>query len=99
MPVEKLSEFEVNEFLTKAKDWKLVDEKWIEKKYRFKEYLTGIEFVQKVANASEEVNHHPFISIDYKLVKIRLSSWNANGLTKLDFKLSEQYDEFYNILK
>lgn len=97
--MEKLSEQQITQFLSKAVGWNLVDEKWIEKKYRFKDYLTGIQFVQKVANASEEANHHPFISVDYKLVKIKLSSWNANGLTELDFKLAKDYDEFYQQCK
>ncbi|MCT8137137.1 4a-hydroxytetrahydrobiopterin dehydratase [Anaerobacillus sp. CMMVII] len=93
--MDRLTEEEVTKFLSEAEGWKLVDEKWIEKKYRFKDYLKGIEFVQKVANLSEEVNHHPFITIDYKLVRLKLSSWSANGLTKLDFQLAGKFDEFY----
>lgn len=91
----KLTEEQIQKELEKANGWNLVDEKWIEKKYRFKDYLVGIEFVRKVANLSEEVNHHPFISIDYKLVKLKLSSWSENGLTDLDFELAEKYDTFY----
>ncbi len=74
MTVEKLTEQEIERFLNTHKDWKLVDEKWIEKKYRFQSYLDGIDFVQKIARRSEEINHHPFISIDYKLIRVKLSS-------------------------
>jgi 4a-hydroxytetrahydrobiopterin dehydratase len=93
--MEKLLPSEVQEMLSSVPNWKLTDEKWIERKYRFRDYLKGIDFVQSVANLSEQVNHHPFISIDYKVVTLRLSSWNARGLTALDFQLATKYDEFY----
>jgi 4a-hydroxytetrahydrobiopterin dehydratase len=93
--MEKLLPSEVQEKLSSVPKWKLTDEKWIERKYRFHDYLKGIEFVQSVANLSEQVNHHPFISIDYKVVTLRISSWNAKGLTALDFELAAKYDEYY----
>ncbi|MFP7298126.1 4a-hydroxytetrahydrobiopterin dehydratase [Neobacillus niacini] len=93
--MEKLTPSEVQEKLSSVTDWRLTDEKWIERKYRFRDYLKGIEFVNLVANQSEKVNHHPFISIDYKVVTVRISSWNARGLTHLDFELAAKYDEFF----
>ncbi|WP_243292315.1 4a-hydroxytetrahydrobiopterin dehydratase [Bacillus sp. FJAT-47783] len=93
--MEKLTEQEVIRHLEEVPNWKRVDEKWIERKYRFRDYLVGIKFVEQIANVSEDVNHHPFISIDYKLIRVKLSSWNANGLTKLDFDLAKQYDALY----
>lgn len=97
--MEKLSPSEVTEKLASVPNWRLTDEKWIERKYRFREYLNGIEFVQNVAALSENVNHHPFISIDYKVVNLRISSWNAKGLTSLDFDLAKKYDELYLEIK
>lgn len=97
--MEKLTPSEVTEKLSTVPAWKLTDEKWIERKYRFRDYLNGIDFVQQVANLSEKSNHHPFISIDYKVVTIRISSWNAKGLTVLDFELAQKYDEFYQQVK
>jgi 4a-hydroxytetrahydrobiopterin dehydratase len=97
--MEKLTPMEVQEKLPIIPNWKLTDEKWIERKYRFLDYLNGIEFVHEVANLSEEANHHPFISIDYKLVTLRISSWNAKGLTALDFDLAAKYDALYLQIK
>jgi 4a-hydroxytetrahydrobiopterin dehydratase len=78
--MEKLSEFEIQEKLTEIQDWKLIDEKWIIRKYRFVDYLNGIEFVQRIAKLSEDENHHPFIAIDYKVVSVKITSWKAKGL-------------------
>lgn len=96
--MERLTEEEIEQALTENKNWKRLDEKWIERKYRFREYLQGIEFVNRIAQRSEEVNHHPLISIDYKLITVKLSSWNARGLTELDFTLAKQYDDMYHAI-
>lgn len=97
--MERLNEEAVQERLTKIPNWKLTDGKWIERKYRFQEYLNGIEFVQSVAQLSEQMNHHPFISIDYKLITIKITSWHAKGLTNLDFTLAQKYNDLYEQLK
>jgi len=97
--IEKLTIKDIQNHLSELSGWSLADEKWIERKYRFSEYLNGIEFVQSVADRSEEVNHHPFISIDYKVVTLRISSWRVRGLTLLDFELAKQFDELYLKIK
>ena len=52
--------------------------------------------MNKIAQLSEEENHHPFISIDYKLIQVKLSSWKENGLTALDTRLAQEYDAIYH---
>lgn len=99
LELERLTQDEIKKKLEENKNWKLTDEKWIIRKYRFRDYLQGIEFVNEVAKASEEANHHPFISIDYKLISVKISSWNARGLTNLDFELAKKYDDVYEQLK
>ncbi len=93
--MERLTEEQVLEQLEKLQGWFLQDEKWIVKKYRFKEYLDGIDFVSQIAKISEDIQHHPLISIDYKLVTVKLSSWQAKGLTDLDFKLAADFDRVH----
>lgn len=97
--MEKLTELEIEELLKTVPNWRKTDEKWIERKYRFLEFLNGVEFVQNVAELSEKLNHHPFISIDYKLVALKLTSWHAKGITTLDFELAKKYDELYLKIK
>ncbi|PFP27754.1 4a-hydroxytetrahydrobiopterin dehydratase [Bacillus sp. AFS073361] len=90
----RLSEAEIAAAVAGVSGWKL-DGKFIVKKYRFREFLQGVAFVNAIAQLSEEKNHHPFISIDYKLVTLRLTSWNAGGLTDLDITLAKNYDTIY----
>ncbi len=92
--MNRLNDEEITLSVAGLPGWKL-EGKFIVKKYRFREFLYGIAFVNEIAHLSEEKNHHPFISIDYKLVTLRLTSWNAGGLTDLDVALARKYDEIY----
>lgn len=45
-------------------EWKRLDEKWVVRKYRFKNILAGVEFINQVAAyAGKDKYHHPFTSI------------------------------------
>lgn len=92
----KLSEAEIREKVEASGGWKLEEGKWIVKKYRFSAFLGAVAFVNEVAQASERLNHHPFISIDYKLVTLRMTSWRAGGLTELDFTAAAEFDSAYS---
>lgn len=92
----KVSEDEAISALQDIAGWKLKDEKWIECRFRFQEFMSGIQFVNKIADVAESMDHHPFISIQYKVVTLSLTSWNERGLTSLDFEAAMKYNEIYN---
>ncbi|MFC4768228.1 aromatic amino acid hydroxylase [Effusibacillus consociatus] len=92
----KLTEEENAANLPRIPNWQRLDEKWIQRKYKFPGFLDAMAFVNKVAELAEAADHHPFISIDYKVVTLKMSSWNAGGLTELDFNLAEQFDASYS---
>jgi 4a-hydroxytetrahydrobiopterin dehydratase len=92
----RLNEEEIIQHLTTLPGWKRKNSKWIERRYRFKEYMEGISFINKIASSTEKENHPPFISIHYKLVIVSLTSWSENGLTELDFKLASQLEDLFD---
>ena len=63
----------------------------ISKTFKFKEFLHGIEFVQKVAEIAEAADHHPDITINYTRVTFSCSTHDAGGVTDKDFKLAREY--------
>ena len=75
--------------------WTIEEERWLRKRYRFPAFMKGIAFVQTIAELSEQVNHHPLIAIDYKVVTLRLTSWRMKGITDLDVDLIKKYDDIY----
>ncbi|MGM0878012.1 MAG: 4a-hydroxytetrahydrobiopterin dehydratase [Bacillota bacterium] len=94
--MSRLDDNQIAKQLLSIPKWKLKDENSIVRKYVFKEYLAGIEFVTKIGHLAEEKNHHPFIEIQYKAVFISYTSWAARGLTQLDFDIAKQIDYIYD---
>lgn len=90
-----LTEEQVESMMPGLDGWKREDGKWIVRKYRFRSFPEAIGFVNRVAEAAERLNHHPFISIDYKLVGLRMTSWHAGGLTALDFEAAAAFDRAF----
>jgi len=78
-----------------ARGWARKDEKWIERKYRFPTFRDAMRFAVAVGDEAEARNHHPLISIDYRMVTLRLTTWSAGGLTELDFESADAYDRIY----
>lgn len=91
--VEKLPQSEIESRLASLEGWVQEETKWLVKKYRFPSFAEAMKFVNAVADISEKENHHPFISIDFKMVTIRLTSWKSAGITELDFQCLAQYEQ------
>lgn len=89
-----LSEEELSSALAQLPDWKC-DDKWLVRRFRFADYLTGVAFVTRVAEFAESRNHHPLIAIDYKNVTVKWTSWHAGGLTVEDLESARRTDEAF----
>lgn len=90
----RLTEEEITKELARMPKWVLGGKK-IRRRYKFAEFKDGIAFVNKAADVADKMNHHPFISIDYKFVTLELTSWHAGGLTEVDFEEARNFDAIY----
>ncbi|MFC5529960.1 4a-hydroxytetrahydrobiopterin dehydratase [Cohnella yongneupensis] len=91
---ELLSESELQEALLDLPGWKVEEDgKWIARRYMFPTFPEAIAFVNKVADIAEAQVHHPFISIDFRKVTLRLTTWHSGGLTLLDIRSAKAYDQ------
>lgn len=80
-----LTEDEIRDRL--PNDWEgAADE--IRKEYTFGTFPTAIAFVNLLADAAEEANHHPDIDIRYNRVTVSLSTHAEGGVTQNDLDLS-----------
>ncbi|MEC0307166.1 4a-hydroxytetrahydrobiopterin dehydratase [Paenibacillus lautus] len=86
---------EVEAHLEKLESWEFEQGRWIVRKYTFSSFMKGIAFVDEVAAISEAFGHHPYITIDYKVVTLRLTSWDDGGITAVDIKEAQQFNEAY----
>jgi len=85
----------IHQGLAKMRGWSLQG-KDLHKKYTFKSFLPGIEFVNKIAQAAESAGHHPDISINYNVVGISLSTHSEGGITEKDFDLAKKIDQIHS---
>jgi 4a-hydroxytetrahydrobiopterin dehydratase len=89
-----LNETEIRERLMTMPEWSLVGSA-IYKKFTFTSFLPAIAFVNKIAEAAEQANHHPDITINYNQVGISLSTHSQSGVTEKDFRLAEAIDKIH----
>jgi 4a-hydroxytetrahydrobiopterin dehydratase len=55
-------------------------------------FLEGISLVQQVAEAAEELDHHPDVDIRYTTLTFTLSTHSEGGLTAKDLELAGRID-------
>ena len=55
-------------------------------------FTEGIELVRRVAEAAEEMNHHPDIDIRWTTITFTLSTHSEGGLTENDLALARKID-------
>lgn len=61
--------------------------------YPFDDYLDGVTFATRVADVADEEFHHPEIRIRYDEVEVRLTSHEAGGITDVDIRLANLFDD------
>jgi 4a-hydroxytetrahydrobiopterin dehydratase len=91
MPAEQLDDHEIEERLEELDDWELSDDT-IERLIEFDSFMDAIDFINRIANHAEEMDHHPEIFNVYNTVELALTTHDAGGLTHKDFDLAAKID-------
>ena len=93
---EKMLEEKLQEM---APEWKIgKNEKgvpYIERVHHASEFMGGIAFVGKVAEAAEANNHHPDIIVNYKRITIRYWTHTASGVTLADLQMAQEINPLF----
>ena len=73
-------------------DWNVVEEHHLEKTFRFPDFRSALEFVNRVGNLAEEQGHHPDIFLAWGKVGVKIWTHKIDGLTESDFILAAKID-------
>jgi 4a-hydroxytetrahydrobiopterin dehydratase len=87
VPCKDAEPFTVEEASERLKDlpgWVLLSGS-IQKEFRFKSYLGGLDFAYSLGKIAEQENHHPDLFIEWRRVKVVLSTHAIKGLSQNDF--------------
>jgi len=73
--------------------WEVLDNKKINREFKFKDFNESMEFVNCVAKIAEAEQHHPDLHIFYNQVKIELWTHAVSGLSENDFILAAKIEK------
>jgi 4a-hydroxytetrahydrobiopterin dehydratase len=89
---EKYTAAQVAQAVASLEGWSAAADS-ISRTFKFKDHVTAMGFVVRVAMAAEVMDHHPDLRIVYSTVDIMLSSHDAGGVTDRDVKLARKINE------
>jgi 4a-hydroxytetrahydrobiopterin dehydratase len=84
-----LTDSEIQQALTKLSGWRRSGIA-IQRVFEFPDFKAAMQFVNKVADAAEQANHHPDIDIRYNKVTMALVSHDSGGVTQRDVRMAEK---------
>ena len=87
----KLKSDQIDEQLKALPGWEF-KENAIRKLYRFKQFLDGIRFIDRVAEMAEVADHHPDIFVNYTRVTFTCTTHSEHGVTVKDFRLAHEIE-------
>lgn len=86
-----LADSEIDARLAGRPGWSRAGEA-IEKTFECGDFVGSVEFVKKLVEPAEGLNHHPDLEISWDKVKVSLSTHSEGGLTAADFELAAKID-------
>jgi 4a-hydroxytetrahydrobiopterin dehydratase len=87
-----LSDAEIQQALQQLPGWKK-NGNAIDRVLQFGNFVQAMEFVNRIAEAAEAVNHHPDILISYNKVTLTLVSHDSGGVTQRDIKMAGRINQ------
>ena len=87
---------QIHKYQKKVDGWDVLKDKkkifFLNKKFKFKNFLESQNFINKVGKISEEEGHHPDITFGWGYAKISITTHAIEGLSENDFILAAKID-------
>ena len=99
--VSALDIAEIHKYQKKVDGWSLQKDVneifFLEKEFRFKNFVESQNFINKVGTVSETEGHHPDILFGWGYAKIKITTHAIKGLSENDFILAAKIDKILNV--
>jgi 4a-hydroxytetrahydrobiopterin dehydratase len=86
--VPPLTREQIDKLLPQVAGWEVVEQHHLTRTYTFPDFVSALEFVNRVGAIAEQEGHHPDIYLSWGKVEIRIWTHKINGLTESDFILA-----------
>ena len=90
---------EISEFQPQIPDWEIVEVegvKQLNRQYKFPNFVTALEFTNKIGELAEAEDHHPALLTEWGKVTVTLWTHAVNGLHLNDFITAAKSDAIYS---
>jgi len=92
---------EIHKYQKKVDGWSVKENQkkiyFLEKKFKFKNFINSQNFINKVSEISEKENHHPDIHFGWGYATIVITTHAIEGLSENDFILAAKIDQIINV--
>lgn len=94
--VPALTEAERAPLLAQLIGWHVVDGHHLSKLYEFPNFVTALDFTNRVGQVAEASGHHPDIYLAWGKVRLEVWTHKIDGLTESDFILAAKCDRVFS---
>ena len=84
---------ELNKLHEQVSKWHVINEHQVTREFKFPDFRTALDFVNKVGELAEQQGHHPDILLKWGSVGITLWTHKIDGLTESDFIMAAKIDQ------
>ena len=92
---------EIHKYQKKIDGWEVKSNEkkiyFLEKEFKFKNFLNSQKFVNEISKISENEGHHPDILFGWGYAKIKITTHAIEGLSENDFILAAKIDQIINV--
>ncbi|MDT0387987.1 MULTISPECIES: 4a-hydroxytetrahydrobiopterin dehydratase [Streptomyces] len=93
MPVEPLSQKEIEDRLAELPGWTLDGDR-LTRSYRLGSHFAATAMVVHIAQVQEELDHHSDLTLGYDTVSLSVHTHSAGGaVTEKDFELARRVED------
>ncbi|HIF46641.1 MAG TPA: 4a-hydroxytetrahydrobiopterin dehydratase [Candidatus Poseidoniales archaeon] len=76
--------------------WVLIDDHHLEKKFKFEDFKTALEFLNRCGEICESQNHHAEFVLNWGSVLVKTWSHDIDGISSRDHILISAIDEVFS---
>ena len=84
---------ELGRLAAQLPDWTVVNGHHITRSFRFPDFKTALDFVNRIGAIAEAEGHHPDITLAWGRVDVLTYTHKIDGLTESDFILAAKIDQ------
>lgn len=77
---------------SQVSEWEIVSDHHLKRVFKFPDFRTALQFVNRVGEIAEAEGHHPDIALSWGKAEITLWTHAAGGLTENDFIVAAKID-------